>query len=317
MSLRHQLEKILPTLLPADPDNALKGTELIRLVRLRLEGDYSDASLRFHFSTLAGDPTSPLAKVEKSQGYYHRQNTQDEVLVQSQQPLLTSLSIEFLGEEAPLEVQRRQKAQTLALLYYEQTRLTPYLLTPPPDSAEVDSWLLPELLVVDCPLVEEESHLKQDKRVLCERLMRGQALLPLHSVCLSLSASLETLRPEFFKALSATSWTHTGELLFVEPILEEALAQTLRQLGMAHGLSVASLGLSLDVLDEMPSAYEMMEASTEYGEILLDKVQYSLLVPSKTRLSSQLSPLEPVYQQAPHIKGLLESLQGGFFHLLS
>ena len=50
MSLRSQLEELLPELLPSDPAQAIKGTELIRLVRLRLGEEYSDASLRYHFS---------------------------------------------------------------------------------------------------------------------------------------------------------------------------------------------------------------------------------------------------------------------------
>ena len=48
MSLRSQLEELLPELLPSDPTQAIKGTELIRLVRLRLGEDNSDASLRYH-----------------------------------------------------------------------------------------------------------------------------------------------------------------------------------------------------------------------------------------------------------------------------
>ena len=72
MSLRQQLTDILPNILPSSPTEATKGTELIRLVRLRLEGDYSDASLRYHFSIMSCDPASPIAKVEKGQGYYRR-----------------------------------------------------------------------------------------------------------------------------------------------------------------------------------------------------------------------------------------------------
>ena len=72
MSLRQQLSSILPEFLPPSPKEAIKGTELIRLVRMRLEGDYSDASLRYHFSIMSCDPASPIAKVEKGQGYYRR-----------------------------------------------------------------------------------------------------------------------------------------------------------------------------------------------------------------------------------------------------
>ena len=46
MSLRTQLTEILPPLLPSNPSESIKGTELIRLARLQLTGSYSDASLR-------------------------------------------------------------------------------------------------------------------------------------------------------------------------------------------------------------------------------------------------------------------------------
>ena len=72
MSLRTQLSDILPSLLPHNPSEAIKGTELIRLVRMQLSGNYSDASLRYHFSIMSCDPASPIAKVEKGQGYYRR-----------------------------------------------------------------------------------------------------------------------------------------------------------------------------------------------------------------------------------------------------
>lgn len=68
MSLRSQLEELLPELLPSDPAQAIKGTELIRLVRLRLGEEYSDASLRYHFSFMASEPDSEIAKVELRPG---------------------------------------------------------------------------------------------------------------------------------------------------------------------------------------------------------------------------------------------------------
>ena len=72
MSLRSQLTDLLTDLLPPNPRESIKGTELIRLVRMKLDGNYSDASLRYHFSIMSCDPSSPIAKVEKGQGYYKR-----------------------------------------------------------------------------------------------------------------------------------------------------------------------------------------------------------------------------------------------------
>lgn len=72
MNLREKLKIILPQLLPANPAESMKSTELIRLVKLRLKQEYSDALLRYHFSIMCYDPASPIAKVEKGEGYYVR-----------------------------------------------------------------------------------------------------------------------------------------------------------------------------------------------------------------------------------------------------
>ncbi len=75
MNLRDQLKEILPDILPRNPAQAIKGTELIELVKHRLKQDYSDATLRYHFSIMSCDPSSPIAKVEHGQGYYLRTAT--------------------------------------------------------------------------------------------------------------------------------------------------------------------------------------------------------------------------------------------------
>src|SRR6187549_453948 len=75
MNLRDQLKEILPEILRPNPADAIKGTELIRLVKFRLRQEYSDATLRYHFSIMCCDPMSPIAKVEQGQGYYLRKSS--------------------------------------------------------------------------------------------------------------------------------------------------------------------------------------------------------------------------------------------------
>ncbi len=75
MNLRDQLRQILPEILPKNPNQSIKGTELIQLVKYRLHQNYSDATLRYHFSIMSCDPSSPIAKVEQGQGYYLRSTT--------------------------------------------------------------------------------------------------------------------------------------------------------------------------------------------------------------------------------------------------
>lgn len=313
MNLRQQLDQILPSLLPTDPAQALKGTELIRLVRLRLEGDYSDASLRFHFSALAGDPSSLLSKVEKSQGYFRRPVPSERPAISIQQPLLASLAVEFSGDGAPLDVQRKQKVLAISLLHYEQTRFTPYLLTPPPDAQPCDPWITPQLLLVDSPLTGDEDGFHQDTSTLRTRQLLGLPALPLHAVSISLIPSLESCREQFFRAMSSTAWTHSGELLYAESVTDDALASTLRNLGVTHGMGVTSLGLSMEQIDELPPAYEIMEADAERTETLLEKLDPVVLVPARPRPTLDAAALEDVFKNAPHISDLLADLHSALF----
>lgn len=82
MSLLEQLRKILAEseILPLNPDAAISGTELLNLVHPKLEGEYSDNSLRQTFSTLSADPTSPIARAERGYGYYRRPSQQQAVI---------------------------------------------------------------------------------------------------------------------------------------------------------------------------------------------------------------------------------------------
>ena len=313
MNLRQQLDQILPSLLPTDPAQALKGTELIRLIRLRLEGDYSDASLRFHFSALAGDPSSLLSKVEKSQGYFRRPMPAERPAMTIQQPLLASLAVEFSGDEAPLDVQRRQKVLAISLLHYEQTRFTPYLLTPPPDASPCDPWITPQLLLVDSPLTGDEDGLHQDTSTLRTRQLLGIPPLPMHAISISMIPTLERCRLQFFRAMSSTSWAHSGELLYAEAITDDALANTLRNLGTVHGLGITSLGLSLEQIDNLPPAYEIMEADAERTESLLEKLDPVILVPTRNKTTLDNNALEDVFKNAPHISELLADLHSALF----
>jgi hypothetical protein len=68
-ALRDLLRELLPKVLPQRAEDAVSGTELIRRLREDLGGDYTEANLRYHFSTMA-KAGSPIAKVKHGQGYY-------------------------------------------------------------------------------------------------------------------------------------------------------------------------------------------------------------------------------------------------------
>ena len=142
MSLRSQLEELLPELLPSDPAQAIKGTELIRLVRLRLGEEYSDASLRYHFSFMASEPDSEIAKVERGQGYYRRMRERDG------QRVPRGLLPLFLGENEPDALNCRAKALALAVRQYDTTGRGVFVFS---TSETGTSWVKPDLAVVEWP----------------------------------------------------------------------------------------------------------------------------------------------------------------------
>lgn len=308
MNLRQQLGQLLPSLLPSDPKEALKGTELIRLIRLKLAGDYSDASLRFHFSTLAGDPNSPIAKVEKSQGYYKRPTPAERNLNALQQPMLATLSPEYADDESTLEAQRRQKVMAIAILHYKQTKLSPYVLAPGSGDSVCDPWITPQLMLVDAPVTGDEDVLQDDTCALRTRQLLGLPPLPLCGVSLSISPSLAHCRVQIFRALSASAWAHSGELLYAEPVTDDALARTLRHLGTQHGLGITSLGLDMEYLDSLPPAAEIMEFNASQVESLLEKIDPVILVPSTFRVQPDAFALDAMLKNAPHALDILKNL---------
>lgn len=317
MNLRQQLENILPSLLPNDPEQALKGTELIRLVKLKLKGEYSDASLRFHFSTLAGDPFSVLAKVEKSQGYYRRP-TPDEIAYETylHQPLL---SIEQSNDDTPLDQQRKQKALALTLLYYEQTKWSAYILSGnSEDSPEGkgNPWVSPSLLLVDSPIQFDDDKISQDTGTLKTRQLLGLPPLPLQSVCVKLRATQETHHKLFFQALSSTAWTHSGELLILEPLREDSLLQSLRHLGSTYKLGITSLGLHLEDLDAMPSANNILNADEAQMELILSKLDPVVITPPQHRRQVDAFALDRILNQDESVRILMNSLQSSFSTLI-
>ena len=151
MSLREQLKKLLPEILPADPKDAIKGTELIQLVKYQLKQDYSDATLRYHFSIMSCDPSSPIAKVEHGQGYYHRMNTLTRMTSARHLLGANDISGGGSGVDASVALMRANKFRVVASRYFEADNRFPFVLTKTfgEDATYQDLWRYPDAVVVD------------------------------------------------------------------------------------------------------------------------------------------------------------------------
>lgn len=255
MNLREHLRHILPEILPTAAAEAIKGTELIRLVRFRLGDEYSDATLRYHFSILSYDPTSPIAKVDQGQGYYLRLKRAAASTTNGRHGLFDAHS--------EGDVQRQRYLRVLAI--YERLSLQrsqfPFVLNGrcgTPLHLESD-WEIPDLVCADWDVetgLDEQP--KFDEMMLSLRRHLGGPEVGVTGVTIKLSVALESFLPEFFQAVSATRWTTQGELVIAELMNDEALVDSLRNLGRQFGLGITTLGVDLTSLDELPDGESIL-----------------------------------------------------------
>jgi hypothetical protein len=281
MSLRAQLSEILPPLLPSNPSEAIKGTELIRLVRLQLSGNYSDASLRYHFSIMSCDPASPIAKVEKGQGYYRRSapvpalSGAQELLALSQ-GRLDDLSEDRRAVDHALE--RVKKFRAIVRRFTEVNGRFPFEFRQAFAAGAPlgNLWKYPELVIVDWQTGNDdfEADVALDSRMLALKQRLGLPPFRLCASRLRIQASHQGYREDFFQAVSSAMWTQGGELIYAAPIEDEALADGLRALNAAFGVGVSSFGIRPEQLDELPRAAKILNAHPKETEALMERIHF-------------------------------------------
>lgn len=266
MSLRSLLDDILPEILPSSPREAIKGTELIRLVRMKLDGDYSDASLRYHFSFMAAEPDSDIAKVSRGQGYYRR--TKKNLPKPNEKGLLPL----FMGEGNDDGGELRGKALALVVRQYDTTGRGVFVFTPP--EGEQKPWSKPDLAVVDWPEGEwEGTSLVFDESALERRRIVGAPMVEVKSVCMAFMPEGDDMRQEFFRTLSSSCWSQSGELVIVGDMPDDAEDAELRRLAADFGIGIVCIEISLEKMEEMPSAEEIFRADEAECETLLANLE--------------------------------------------
>lgn len=302
MNLREQLRQLLPDLLPDDPADAIKGTELIRLVRLRLGEGYSDATLRYHFSILSYDPSSPIAKVDQGQGYYQRQKKSTGASASTRQG--------FFDEASEGDQVWSRHLRVVAI--YERLCLLrgryPFLLNRTTSGAPSmeGEWDVPDLVVAEWDLdpAAEEGSVRFDDSMLNLRRHLGGPEVALSGVQLKLSLSLENFSAEFFQALSATRWTHLSELVIAEPLADEALVDALRSLGHQFGVGISTLGIQLGQLDALPSSKEIRAMPADAFEYVHNRLRIQRITIANPRHAidwSALSALRKKHDSAANM----------------
>ncbi|BCX50162.1 HrgA protein [Haloferula helveola] len=312
MSLRTQLSDLLPALLPQNPSEAIKGTELIRLVRLQLSGNYSDASLRYHFSIMSCDPASPIAKVEKGQGYYRRSapvpalSGAQELLALSQ-GRLEDLNADRGAVDHALE--RVKKFRAIVRRFSEVNGRFPFEYR---DAFTAGSplgnlWKYPELVVVDWQTGEDsDEDMALESRMLSLKQRLGLPPFRLSATRLRIQASLHSFREDFFQTLSASMWTQGGELVYAAPIEDEALADGLRALNATFGVGVSSFGIGIETLDDLPRAANILNAHPKETEALMERINFDRIAAPRHRQHIDWGALEALRRESGETASLID-----------
>ncbi|MDP0489752.1 MAG: hypothetical protein Q7Q71_01725 [Verrucomicrobiota bacterium JB023] len=308
MSLRQQLNDSLIEILPVDPSEAIKGTELIRLVRMRLDGDYSDASLRYHFSIMSCDPASPIAKVEKGQGYYRRAPAVPD-LIKAREMMAQGQLDEVGSDPRALDyaVSRIQKFRAVVTRYSEAHQRFPFQFRQSlGKGAPIGNlWKIPDMVIVDWESGEpDEAGFQLDRTNIMLRRSLGLAPYRLDAVSLKLAPNLELHREDFFQALAVSAWCNSGELYYANSIADEALADALRHLASIHGVGVTTFGLSLQSLDELPPAEHILNAQPRETEALMERLDVRRIAPSRRRDHLDWASLQNLRMENPEVHEL-------------
>lgn len=154
MTLQDQLREILARegILPPDPDDAILGSELLARVREHLSAPYSANSIRQTFSVLAGDPTSPIARVAQGFGYYRRPISSVQVPISDQPDDTRQPSAPPVPTVGGRDVQPEEKFRAFFLRHARLRSGFPVRVEHTAGShqpAGVNKWKFPDVVVLD------------------------------------------------------------------------------------------------------------------------------------------------------------------------
>lgn len=290
MNLRDQLKEILPEILPGNSAESIKGTELIRLVKFRLRQEYSDATLRYHFSILCCDPSSPIAKVEQGQGYYLRRppaqnggGTGRQTLKQARLGML----FETAPEAVDLALARAQKFRAIFARDMETAGMFPFLFESSfaAGAPYENVWKCPDAAVIDWEAgeVTDRGVMELDPGRLELKRALGLPPFTVTSVRLKTGVTYDSFREDVFQALSQSRWAQAGELVIAAPLKDGELAEQVRQLASEYGIGVRIYGLEPEELDELPPGGAIPHMSAREFEALQGRLKGQRLTVARPR----------------------------------
>ncbi|HYG63071.1 MAG TPA: hypothetical protein VEL74_10855 [Thermoanaerobaculia bacterium] len=308
-TLREQLTKILPSVLPDRAEDAINGTDLLATVRGKLDGDYSEASVRTHFSVMSADPTSPIAKVDQGHGYYRRSLGTTAAAIPIDEGGAKSVTEEaaeeFLGQRAS---QREEKFRSIYMRYAEITNQFPMHVEHTKGArqrAGVNKWKFPDVVVLRWEVGEvSDAGFRLAREVLEVKKSLGEQPFKLISSELKVELAIGSFREAFFQCVSNSKWAHSAQLAVAAKINDESLAEELRRLGTSYDVSVVSYGLEPEYLDSLPPADKILKMQTGDFEAIAANVAVTRVATGRDRETLDWEHLRDLRAQSEEFSNL-------------
>jgi hypothetical protein len=125
---------------------------------------------------------------------------------------------------------------------------------------------------------------------------------------LRIQSSLQTYREDFFQTLAVSTWAQGGELIYAAPIEDEALADSLRRLSADFGVGVTSLGLTSEVLDDLPRPANILNAHPSETEAIMAKLDINRISMPVSRPHLNWSVLTSMRNESAEAEKLVQWL---------
>ena len=299
-TLRDQLKDLLPDILPESPSESVKGTELIRLVRLRIPQEYSDATLRYHFSIMCCDPSSPIAKVEQGQGYYLRSYSvggfNGDGMLSTSQPSLEPGLFEQAPGDVDLAITRARKFRAVVQRIASGSGQYPFDFEDSFSSGApmANLWKYPDLALVAWHVLKEnaDGRVSLDQAAMAVRAAGGLPSFSVTTAKLKMHVTHNNVRESFFQCVSHSEWANAGALHIAGAISDGQLASDIRNLGAHHGIGVTTYGLTPDGLDQMPDTAQLRKLRDSEFDALCARLDIRILSPTRQRTATDWAALE-------------------------
>lgn len=311
MTATKKVLDLLPEVLPRDPDKAIRGQELIRMLRDRglSEEDVGDDSLKSMFSTLKKLPDSPIARRASKQGYFLRPSFAAPIVA-------ADSDNESVGVAAPAPVEQptgtgrgdqpEEKFRSVYMAWLRREQQYPVHiehLEAYRTERGLNAWKFPDVISLRWAVATDDVSAAPvlNRSILDVRRSLGEQPFQLMSSELKIEAQAGNLRSNFFQCLSNSKWAHKAALVYACDIMDEAFSDELTRLGNSFGVNVFTFNLTRDDLEKLPCAKEI--SSAEQVETILGKsLELHTVVTAAARDSLDWEHLEDLRVQH-HVVG--------------